>query len=79
MTCQCETCKRIGEYRKNLDSVPEENKEYFRGVLDYILELELDRDWLKSLVDGSNDEADRIIKKIREKKVGIINTTTSNI
>lgn len=71
MTCQCETCQRIREYRKNLESVPEQNKEYFRAVLDYMLELELDRDWLKTLVDGSNEEADNIIKRIREKKNGI--------
>lgn len=59
--CECEVCTRLKHY--NEIGVPEE-------VVDYILELEMDRDYMKAIFDGSWPSGKQLLERALEKYNG---------
>lgn len=68
--CNCDVCKDISIFHTHLAQIPESEREYFDSLYERILELEMDNDYYRCLVDGTWPEADRVIatRRAREKK-----------
>lgn len=53
MTCKCDVCKDVSEFRKQLGEMPEDGREYWEGLYDRWMNVEQDLDWYKAVADGS--------------------------
>lgn len=67
MACNCELCVRNRGISEEIERLPEANREYFRVLLDGLLETEADLDYYKAIVDGSWPDSDEIIARKRNK------------
>lgn len=61
MACECEVCTRIRYYREV--GVPSD-------IIDYILDVEMDRDYYKAILDGSWPMAKRLLQEAIDKIEG---------
>lgn len=66
--CECEICARSRLFEDRIQAIPIEHQEYFRAMYDQLLEIEMNRDYYKVIVDGTWPNADEVIKHIRSKK-----------
>jgi hypothetical protein len=66
--CDCAVCVRSREFEIRVMEVPFEHQEYFRAMYDQLLEVEMNRDYYKVIVDGTWPNADEVIKHIRSKR-----------
>ena len=66
--CECAVCIRSREFDAQVQGVPVEHQEYFRAMYDQLMEIEMDRDYYRVIVDGTWPNADEVIKHIRSKK-----------
>ena len=65
--CDCAVCIRSRAFEDRIRDVPAEHQEYFRAMYDQLIEVEMDRDYYKVVVNGTWPYADEVIKHIRSK------------
>lgn len=63
----CPICQRTRLFRQALERVPEQDKEFWDGIFDALFHADSDRDYWRSIVDGSWPNADDVIAKYRPK------------
>lgn len=66
--CECAICIRSRSFEDRIQGVPIEHQEYFRAMYDQLMEIEMDRDYYKVIVDGTWPNADEVIKHVRSKQ-----------
>jgi hypothetical protein len=66
--CECELCQYIREFEKHLEHVPDEHKEFFNNLLEMYLDVDMDKDYYRCIVEGSWPTADEIIAQYRQPK-----------
>ena len=66
--CTCSVCERNRSFQKHLQNVAPESQDYFLALYDTLLEIEMDRDCYKVIVDGTWPHADEVIKHVRARK-----------
>lgn len=66
MSCQCKLCSRTREFRTKLEAVPEQEREFWSNMYEYLCETEADRDYYKAVVEGTWPTADEVIKNHRK-------------
>lgn len=66
--CNCSVCERNKAFEKHLQDVDEKSRSFFMNLYDSFLEIEMDRDYYKVIVDGTWPNADDVIKHVRAKK-----------
>ena len=65
--CNCNLCIRTRQFRETLEKIPEQDREFWSKMYDYLCEVEDDRDYYKAVVDGSWPTADEVIAYHRTK------------
>jgi hypothetical protein len=65
--CECKLCIRTKKFRASLEKIPESEREFWIGLHDDLYHVEVDRDYYKSIVDGSWPNADEVISNNRSR------------
>lgn len=65
MACECNVCKYSRKVRHQLEQLAPEQREFFEGMYDTLINIEFDRDYSDAVIDGSWPEADEVIAKRR--------------
>ena len=73
-SCNCEICQRGREFKKHLERIPEEERNYFEDIYVLLMNVESDRDWaelkLAKIGKLSDEVAKRALEKIKKKVPG---------
>lgn len=72
MSCNCEVCQDIAEFRRQIEFIPEANRDYWHGLYDRVLEVEQDLDWHSAVADGSWPNAVVILEGWLAKAKGVV-------
>lgn len=74
--CDCKLCIRLRSIEAKIMELPEEHREYFRGMVETMLDVEFDNDYYKVILSGQWPGAREILEcslqkcKEREDKNG---------
>lgn len=64
--CECELCVRTKKFRASLEKIPESERAFWTDLYDHLFHVEVDRDYYKSIVEGSWPNADEVISNYRD-------------
>ena len=67
MSCACKLCQRNAEVEQRLAKLPASERDYWEGIYELLLHVEMDLNHHQALVDGSWPDADLVIQGIRER------------
>ena len=67
--CDCRVCVRSRAFDKHIENLDDDQRNFFIGLHETLLQAEFDLDVSKSVIDGSFSTADKWIEKAREKRV----------
>jgi hypothetical protein len=74
--CECATCVRLRAIEARIQELPEEQRDFFRCMVDSMLDVEFDNQYYKAILDGKWPGAEAILRRSLtkiEKKEGEIN------
>lgn len=63
--CECEVCQLSRKVSKKLDLLPEDQRTFWEEMYDALVHAEFDRDYYRSVIDGSWPNADLVIERVR--------------
>lgn len=65
--CDCDVCKLSRKVREKLELMPEDQRGFWEEFYDNFIHVEFDRDYYKSVIDGSWPNADNVIENARSR------------
>jgi hypothetical protein len=66
-SCECSICQRSLLFKQTLERITEtKDKQFFEDLFSHLYNVEMDRDYYRSIVDGSWPDSDEVIKQRRE-------------
>lgn len=65
--CDCLVCQYSKKVKANLEGLPLEKRQFFEDMYDILLNIEMDRDCYKAILDGTWPNADEVLKSYRNK------------
>jgi len=68
--CTCPLCQRIRKIRKVMAASKGEMYAFLLELAEELAHVEMDRDYYKSIVEGSWPQADKIIENARKRRKG---------
>ncbi len=71
--CDCRVCVRSRAFDKHIENLDDDQRNFFIGLHETLLQAEFDLDVSKSVIDGSLSTADFWIKRAREKREKVDN------
>jgi hypothetical protein len=71
--CDCRVCVRSRAFDKHIENLDDDQRNFFIGLHETLLQAEFDLDVSKSVIDGSFSTADLWIKRAREKREKVDN------
>jgi hypothetical protein len=63
--CSCAWCQWYAEYKVQIETVPPEAKEFFEIMSHNMVEIEMDRDYYKAIVENKWPNSEKILARFR--------------
>ena len=63
--CECEVCQLSRKVHEKLELLPEDQRAFWEEMYDALVHAEFDRDYYRSVIDGSWPNSDLVIERVR--------------